>query len=104
MGAISSGSRSIRNRNSGEDGHYVQTGEMGGYVVLNNGDVYKVQDDQGGDAWVGKSDDWSGGKDKSEESITINGQKYRPIKESKERVSPTAVHPFKKKYQQIGGK
>ena len=40
----------------------------------------------------------------TEESISINGKKYKTIKESKERVSPTAVHPFKKKYQQIGGK
>ena len=78
---------------SGEDGNYVQTEEMGGYVVFNNGDVYEVHGNQGGDAWVGKTDDWSGGKD---ESIMINGKKYRPIKEVKQ-------HILKENYQRYFG-
>ena len=37
------------------------------------------------------------------ESISINGQKYKAIKESKEPTKPT-IHPFKKMYKRIGGK
>ena len=37
-----------------------------------------------------------------DETITINGKKYIPIKESKEPIKPK-VHPFKEKYKKIGG-
>jgi hypothetical protein len=43
----------------------------------------------------------SGPGRKKDETVIINGKKYRPIKES---VSPTAIHPFKKTYKKIGGK
>ena len=136
---------------SGEDGNYVQTEEMGGYVVFNNGDVYQVYSDQGGDTWVGKTDDVAKveaektqdkieyvkrsikhakqnpdskyvddpkelekeldslkaklsslskqmkGDTGKDESIMINGQKYRPIKESK-KPNP---HILKENYDRI---
>ena len=84
--ALTSGpdAKELRKRvDSGEEAYYVQTDEMDGFVVYDDGDVYEVHGDQGGDAWVTKTDDWSGGKD---ESITINGKKYRPIKESKKHI------------------
>ena len=37
------------------------------------------------------------------ESISINGKKYKAIKESKEPTKPT-IHPFKETYKKIGGK
>ena len=46
---------------------------------------------------------WRTGKELDNETITINGQKYKPIKESKEPTKPK-VHPFKETYKKIGGK
>jgi len=43
------------------------------------------------------------GYQKYDESISINGQKYKAIKESKEPTKPT-IHPFKETYKKIGGK
>ena len=42
-------------------------------------------------------------KKNKDETKTINGVKYRAIKESVD-VSPTVIHPFKKTYKKIGGK
>ena len=41
--------------------------------------------------------------DDMDETITINGKTYIPIKESKEPTKPK-VHPFKQAYKKIGGK
>jgi len=55
-----------------------------------------------GSGFVGTREPGRGGSGMYD-SININGQKYKPITESKEPTTST-VHPFKKTYKRIGGK
>ena len=37
---------------------YVQTGEMNGFAVFNDGAIFELVGDEGGDAYVAKSKNW----------------------------------------------